>query len=712
MDTIALERDIDLRKYVDSVIRRRRLIITLVLLSMLAGGIAGIISPAPYQANVRVAMIKEKTDVAFDSRLETLSEDELASESGAKLDIEARRQSLASLVRNPAIADAVIERLGDQLGAVQPGTGAMLAKVEAQVVPDSDLIGITVTDQDPARAAAIANAWGVEYENYINNLYSGAPLGLSNEVGTELQRATVERNKAQAAVEAFLLDNQIDELAQQIAEKRAVIELLQKGKSTAVSTIIDEQIKAQQQIINAYYSAQSSNKLLAFNKQQEAKRQMLAAYIDSEIESRLAAFRRDRAVRMQAFNAAVEAEQRGQAAVINEQISEKMSTFARYYAQKTSIARLLDNAQAMRAQLEQGGNAAAASNGLALLLLKAQAFTPTEGIPANLQLQVDSTTTASAAEQIVDVDAVITALEEQLEGVEANIQTASRELMAGTGYDFLNDRSLTPLTLSSTPGVTATGTLSTTTAVSGTLAEAINQRYRELFEVGPMATQAENIASDTPLFAEIKKLYPDLFTVDQLMELGESIPVDNPLAMAASQRSKDLLQLKELEDLPNFSVSTEPLVEAVRKLQQEVRELEVQQEREQARRNELEQNRTLANEVYGTLLRKQTELGVASAVTGSEVRVASPAFAPGRRSASSVMVVVIAGILGLLLGIVAALLVDALVPNTAPGRLWGDPSRPWNRVYRWVMTPRGGLPPRGTQANRGDSAMMDGPAVG
>lgn len=678
------DEEFDLRPYVDTLLRRRRLIAAVTLLVMVFGLLTVLVSPPVYQAKATVAIIKAKTDVAFGSSLNTVSDEDLAAAGAAQvLDVNARRSAFAGLVKNAAIASNVIVELGDQLPLNQRNPSILLNQVGATIVNKGDLIDITVSDSDPERAAAIANAWAVEYETLVNTLYSGAPTTLSDEVGTELARAREEYHAAQAAVEAFILENQLDELTRLIDEKKLMLDQLQQGRSTAVSTIIDEQVRAQQQIISAYYNAQSASKLLLFNKQQEAKRTMFSAYIDAEIQNRLAAFTRDRNIRMEAFNTYVDAELNGKMAVIDEQINEKTSTLSRYYAEKTTTAKLLDNARTMRDQIDQGGNAAAASNTLALLLLKSQAFTPGEELSSNLQLQVGDTVPASAEEQIRDVDAIIGVLEQRETDLDERITSLSEELLAGTGYNFLDEISVTPLSRSTTPGTTR----NTAESLSANLAE----RYRELFEVGPMALEGQEPATDTQLFEEIKTLYPDLFTVDQYMALTEALPQDTQLSQAADERARELLNLQGLEGLPTFAAASGTLVQATDQIQDEIRRLSVEQERASVKQGELTQTRDLAVEVYNTLRRKQTEIGVATAIVGSEVRVAGPAVPPLGRSSPRQPTLMISALVGVILGVLVAFVFQLLYGDGAPHLVIGRPSAIWNRVLRWVVTPVSGL---------------------
>lgn len=682
-----IERDFDIRRYIDVLFRRRRVVISITLLVTLLGMVYALLTPPHYQAVATIAIIKTKPDVTLDQNFKTVTDDQLSADGSSSLNSNARRQALVGLVKNSAIAQRVIEKLGDQISTGERNNPVTLVdKVNVVDTQQGDLIAISIDDTEPVRAAAIVNAWAQEYESQINALYTGAPTDFSQSVNAEMTKAKATYDKAQTAYQDFLLHNNLDDLKRQIDEKQGVIDLLQKGKQTALSTAIDEQIKAQQSIISAYYSSQAANRLLAFDKQQEAKRQMLSAYIDAEIQSRMAAFNRDRNMRDKAFQTYVDAEINGKLAVVNQQVTEKSQKLADAFAEKTRLERLIANAQTMRKQIEEGGNSAAASNTLALLLLKSEAFGGSADLPANLQLQQANQVPTTAGAQSADLDALTTTLTQRLGDVETQIQAFSKELMDGTGYNFLDQVAVNPAPLSATGSVSATGT------VSNTLSAAIDQKYRELFEVGTQAKQAQDMSDTTQLFSEIKQLYPDLFTVDQLMELATSIPANNELATMGDKEVQQLLQLQSLQSAPNSSTESTPLVKAIQSVQNDISKLETETEKQNSQKTQLSQARDLAWEAFTTLSRKQTELGIASSIMGSEVRFAGPAAVPVAPSTSGTKFILTAFIVGLVLGILAAYLVQFFVSTLIPQGFWGPPSRIWNRAYRWMMTPSSGLP--------------------
>ncbi|HYN86981.1 MAG TPA: Wzz/FepE/Etk N-terminal domain-containing protein, partial [Ardenticatenaceae bacterium] len=673
-----IEQELDLRQYIDVVVRRWRLIVTIAVLAALVAGIRSWNAPTSYRAVATVAIIKSKPEIVLDENFKTLTEENLGT--ATRGTTEARKSALVGLVRNVAIAQRVLERLDPQFAPASGRPTSLMGKVSGQLVEDADLIEISVSDPNPERAAAIANAWAIEYEQYVNTLYSGAPTEYSAAVSEEVERAQLQHQESQEAVEGFIVDNQIDELTRQIAEKRSIIEALQRGRSVAVSAVISEQLNTQTQIINAYYRSESENRLFAFQKEQEAKRSLLSAYIDAEIQNRLAAFNRDRNIRHNIFSRLVQAELDGTMTVMNEQINERTTALANAYARRASLNRSLEQARLLRAQLEQGGDAAAQTSSLAVLLLKSQLFTSSaDGLPANLQLQMSEQTSPTAASLTADLNAVISTLEQRLAELDTEIEQLSQELLGGSGYEFLAGLSPDALTVSTTETVTATE------GASGLLSTYITERYYDLYELGGMAQDAQTLDTNTPLFAQIQELYPELFAVDPLMELSASIPVENPLFNAASARAEDLLQgLEAVTD--DVTAPPRPLQETILQLQQEIRELSVRVDREESRRQQLIQRRELTWETYTTLSRKQEELQIATAVTGSEVRLAAPAFAPSAPVATGQNSVPIAAAAGLLLGIVLAFALHYLAPGVVPQAIVGRPSFIWNRAFRWVMT--------------------------
>ena len=221
----AAEDEIDLRQYLDVLIRwwREIVLITLSAMVLAAVGIL-LILPAQYEASADVAIVRTVSDVNFDERFRTNSQ-ELRTDTAS---LSARRSALLGLVATGAIADEVITQLGDTLTAEERRPANLLEMVEASLGSadgtrsdgtrsDSDLVRITVTANDPEKAAAIANAWAHLYVREVNTIYAQVPNEVLASIQNELAAAQKQYLDSQANLETFIAGNRIDELTSLVA---------------------------------------------------------------------------------------------------------------------------------------------------------------------------------------------------------------------------------------------------------------------------------------------------------------------------------------------------------------------------------------------------------------------------------------------------------------------------------------------------------------
>lgn len=585
-----MEEGLDFRQYVVVLVKHWKLIVLATLLAALAVTLFCFIMPPVYEARASVAIVKSRSEIVFSPEFRTLSEEEMSARGIQAVDLEERRKALAGLVVNPAIASKVIEELGSYLSQEEQNPSKLLRMVDGKVGGEKgDLIDIVVSSRDPEKAARIANAWGQAYEQHVNALYS-ASAGSPTAMRQQLEDARKEYEEREQALVAFMAENEIDELNMLIAEKLNIIESLQNGKARAVSTIVDAEVEARSQIIAAYINAQTQNSLTAFNKEQEGKRELVSNYIQAQISSRNAVF--------------------------NEQVTQKLETLAQYYDKQSLLQRLLSDARMLREVVRTGGASSSATNALAVLLMKAEAFASSGGLPGAMQLQLGGITglDQGAGAQATDLEALIGVLESELTELETSIQDLSRELLDNEGYDFLDTE----------------------------------------------------FPTDDPLSVAINESYPQLFEIGDLAELTELISPSNPLKATAEERAKNLLQLQDLERVPEYTAAAEPLSAAIEKLHDEVDTLRAELEKEEAQQRELTRARDLAWGSYSTLADKAVEVEITIDVGGSQVRFAAPAVPPlspswPRKKPS----IALATVVGLMIGVGGAFGVEYLAPDFA-----------------------------------------------
>ena len=263
------EIEIDLRKYVTIVTSRWRLVLTSLVIAAILGGLYSQLVPSPYEAIATIAIVKTATQVQFDDKFKTVTQDATNTTTA-----DARRATFVGLVENATIAGSVVKKLDQQLSADEHNPARLLDSVNAALGGRGDLILIKVRDRDPNKAASIATSWAQEYERYVNSLYAGAPAEYSTSVASEYQRAVADFGKAQTAFEQYISNSKINTLQRSISETAQLLDTLQLGKQNALTLIISEQLKVNSQIISAYLGAQSANRLVAFEKEQEGRREI------------------------------------------------------------------------------------------------------------------------------------------------------------------------------------------------------------------------------------------------------------------------------------------------------------------------------------------------------------------------------------------------------------------------------------------------------
>jgi capsule polysaccharide export protein KpsE/RkpR len=440
--------------------------------------------------------------------------------------------------------------------------------VDGKVV-HGDLIQITVRSSSPVTAALVANAWGVEYEQYVNQLYGGGEIESAFAIGLEAGGAKAEYEVAERALVEFTEKSRVAELTRLIEEKQEIIKSLQAAKQKA---------------------------------------------LDAKIE-----------------------------------------TLASYYQTRLKLERLLQDAKGLQAQVSLGGATGSAANGLAILLLKAQAFASSEDLPGGLELRLDgvSDLDVGTEAQLADLEALIAVLEKRIEELDTAIDSQSRELTSNQWYDLLAagpspDDPLLATLAQKYAELFEVGDLAEgaeTVWQDSELAQAIQAKYDELFGVGKLVEWSSTISPTTPILAVIKAQYPELFSIGDLSGLTWEVPADKPLA----------------------SMGTQGLGQALASLEEEVRTLQAQLEAEQAREQELKRARDLAWETYTTVARKVAEVNVTTSVASTVVRFASPAVEPAAPVPSKTLQnVVLAAVAGFVAASGAVLFLHFMNPDFDP----------------------------------------------
>jgi capsular polysaccharide biosynthesis protein len=185
-----MEQEIDLRPYFWALLRGWKLILGVVLIAIIAAAGLMLLQPTAYQAEAQILVAPTTSQVSLDPRFETR-------DSSIATNAVYQRQALIDIATSPVLESRVANELG--LSTALPGS--LLSRIE--VTSASDLITIVATDEDPAAAAALADAWARNYEQLVNELYTGV-AAQSQQLSDQLVAAQERYDAAQSELEGFL----------------------------------------------------------------------------------------------------------------------------------------------------------------------------------------------------------------------------------------------------------------------------------------------------------------------------------------------------------------------------------------------------------------------------------------------------------------------------------------------------------------------------
>lgn len=241
-----MEEEIDLRPYIRALFRAWYWIVGAAVVTAVAAFLISSALPETYEAEAVVAIVRERTTVSFDTSIET-QEDILGSR-----DVISRREALIALVSSSDVAEQVLAEAGELLAPEDRSVAELLKMVEASNT--GDLIVIRVSYADPQAAAELANVWARVYESYINALYVSGTSARPEVLRNQVAAAKTTYDTAQADLEAFIGDNEIDLLENEIRAKNALLSSYLTATTSIQAGPIQFQANVRQQLLANYYA--------------------------------------------------------------------------------------------------------------------------------------------------------------------------------------------------------------------------------------------------------------------------------------------------------------------------------------------------------------------------------------------------------------------------------------------------------------------------
>ena len=209
-----MEEEIDLREYIEVLIKRWPWIIGLSLLAAIAAFVVSTFMTPVFEAESKVIILKSKTDISFEPTIRSEIDDQSVVQS---------QQTLVTLAQSSDVARAALEKVNLPDAETELEIYDLIEKVE--VSNSANVISIKVSDEDPTFAAQLADIWAESYEQYVNQLFNERSSTLLTEVNAQIDDAEATYRLAQQALVQFLTTNQIAILEQEVEQLKETLKI-------------------------------------------------------------------------------------------------------------------------------------------------------------------------------------------------------------------------------------------------------------------------------------------------------------------------------------------------------------------------------------------------------------------------------------------------------------------------------------------------------
>jgi len=230
----------EIRWYFDVVRRHWKIILLGTLIPALAALLISLALPALYRSQAQVVLFKSKPDVNFDSRYQTLSEDDLFRLSAQ----DPRRQTLAALAVSD---DAFLRTLHAMPQEYLPAWNLTRLKNSAKVGIVGNLLELSLSGKSPAEAAAVTNVWTQAFVDLANESYR-QPKGALQAAADQREGSKAAYQVSQQELEQVLAASQVDELKLQISLRTTALNELQSAYQQTAGSALASTLLAQERL--------------------------------------------------------------------------------------------------------------------------------------------------------------------------------------------------------------------------------------------------------------------------------------------------------------------------------------------------------------------------------------------------------------------------------------------------------------------------------
>jgi len=202
------EEEIDLRDYVEVIVRRKWIIIGVTLAAVIGAGIVSFFVLKPvYQATSILMVSRPKYQVELEPKIQTFIP-------SAELSLE----TYANLIKSGSIEQKVIEELILNQPPNELTVEDLDKMLSVEIIKDTNLIRMNIEDSSPRRAMEIVNTWTGLFVKENEDLLLKEVREAQAFIKRELEASRQELFKAEEKMREFNERNKIDVLEKEIRE--------------------------------------------------------------------------------------------------------------------------------------------------------------------------------------------------------------------------------------------------------------------------------------------------------------------------------------------------------------------------------------------------------------------------------------------------------------------------------------------------------------
>lgn len=198
------EDEINLRDYIEVVVKRRKLIIGIFLVAVIVAAINSLLLPKVYQASASIMLMPSTVRVAVSPSRHLLDPEttKIGGHIESKLAISIPTHK--TLLKSNAVLERVMNKLKSESRLDEDLTLEELSrKSEVEDTKETNILQLAVKDKDPSLAKDIVNLWADEYAQYSLGLITGEVKGSGKFVEDQFKVVAENLVKVEQAVEDF-----------------------------------------------------------------------------------------------------------------------------------------------------------------------------------------------------------------------------------------------------------------------------------------------------------------------------------------------------------------------------------------------------------------------------------------------------------------------------------------------------------------------------